>query len=414
MGTIGDALKLLLRPGWAGGRDLLPPYERLFAEAVGGGGETTALAFGRARVALWSILKALEVTEEDEVVLPAYTCETVPVAVKFTGVRCRYADVGVGQFNTTPSGIIEQITDRTRAVVCQHTYGTPHPMRELTEVASRRAITVVGDGCLLISPHSPEGNVVVAASASIFSTQWSKPFSTGLGGMALLTDPQLLERVREIRDGFDRSADRRRSRSLAMQNLLYPFLVRPRTKAVMARVYRWATRLGLVRGSTDPDEYSATMPDSFPAGATNVQAVLGQRQLRRWQENVEHRRELTALYLRELSRLGMDVSVLEGAVESPVLWGVPVLLENKQEILERAGRAGLPTLMWYDRTPVHIAPETAAQYDYTPGLCPRAERLFDRELYLSTAPVVTRRKAEAAIHMLERHAALCDWHAELR
>ena len=255
-----DLLKLLCRPGWACGTDLLADYERRFAEEVLADASVPVLAFGKGRVALWAILRALQVTGDDEVILPAYTCETVPIAVKFTGVRCRYADVGPGQFNTTARGIAELISDRTRAVVCQHTYGAAHPVRELAERISRGGAALIEDCCQLICPRSSEGPVATAGDAAIFSTHWSKPFTTGLGGLAAFGRADLSEAVAKVRDGFDRRADRARSRSLVLQSILYGLTVRPFTRAVIARVYRWVQACGLVRGGTAPAEYGRTMP----------------------------------------------------------------------------------------------------------------------------------------------------------
>ena len=46
-------------------------YEKRFAEWLGGG---VAFALWKGRVALYAILKAMEIGPEDEVILPGYTC----------------------------------------------------------------------------------------------------------------------------------------------------------------------------------------------------------------------------------------------------------------------------------------------------------------------------------------------------
>ena len=123
MGSGLTALKMLLRPRYSSGTQLLPAYERAFAKIIVGV-DVPALAFGRGRVALWSILNAIGAKDGCEVVVPAYTCETVPMAVKFAGARCVYTDVETGRYDVSLRGAARALTQDTRAVICQHTYGT--------------------------------------------------------------------------------------------------------------------------------------------------------------------------------------------------------------------------------------------------------------------------------------------------
>lgn len=94
-------LSLVCRLGFAGRSNLLAKYEQAFAETVLGNAEMPCLSFWRGRVALWMILKALDICEGDEVIVPAYTCEMVPAAVKFAGGRCCCCDVEQGSFNSS-------------------------------------------------------------------------------------------------------------------------------------------------------------------------------------------------------------------------------------------------------------------------------------------------------------------------
>ena len=406
MSQIGVLAGLLMRPRRAAGRDLVPAYERAFAETVLGAPRMPALAFWRGRVALWTLLRAAGLREGDEVVVPAYTCEMVPITVKFAGARCVYADVGEHSFNATPEAIAAAATPRTRAVLCQHTYGVAVPMAAVRQAADRAGAVLIEDCCQLIAPGAGEGGPGRTGAAAFFSTQWSKPFSTGLGGVAVFRDAALYEAARAIRDGFPTEGNRRRARSLALQVLLYTLTVRPWTRAAMAGLYRWAQRAGRVRGTTTVEEYGEAMPADYLAPGLNVQASLGLRELARWPANVEHRRRLTALYLDRLAQTDADLRPL-AAAQGP-LWAVPLLVENKEEILHEASAAGLPIATWFDVTPVHVAPATAARYDYRPGRCPRAERLFAREVHLLTGPAVSPARAEAAVDLLARRARLAS------
>src|SRR5690606_2643303 len=133
-------------------------------------------------------------------------------------------------------------------------------------------------------------------------------FSTTQGGMAVLCDPQVLAAVGDVRDSFLRDYDRRRTRSLAIQTLLYAVAVRPTTRAVAGSLYRWAQRAGLIRGSIAADEYGRAMPGDYLSRMTNLQATLGGGQLAAWERNQRHREQRTEFYLEWLETLGIDTS----------------------------------------------------------------------------------------------------------
>lgn len=407
--NIFTLLKLLLRPGYASGINLVEQYQRTFAEVIAGNNSLPTLAFWRGRVALWTTLRAAGLRGGDEVILPAYTCEMVPAAVKFAGGRCVYVDVEAGRFNPSVQQIADAVTERTQAIICQYTYGIPQPVRELASLIAEQPITLIEDCCQLICPDCHYDGIATTGDAAFFSTQWSKPFSTGLGGMAVYSNEKLYSEAHNILGSFSREQDRQRSRSLSLQLLLYNLAVRPRTKALVARLYRWAQRSGMIQGTTAAEEYGDDIPSDYLAGAVNVQAVLGIKELGRWYENVEHRRMLTTFYLGCLAELGVDITAMKAGSDNPVLWATPLFVENVDEILSRAGKAGLPIESWFGPAPVHIVPPTAERYDYITGQCPGSEWMAAREIHLLTSPGVRLRQAEKAIKLIKKYARIADY-----
>jgi perosamine synthetase len=409
MSNIFTLLNLLCRPAKAGGTDLLVPYQKAFAETIVGDSSRPALAFRRGRVALWTILRAAGLNQGDEVILPAYTCGVVPTAVKFAGGHCIYVDVETGGFNASVQQIAEAITKNTRAIICQHTYGIPQPVQKFRSLIAGRQINLIEDCCQLICHDWRYEGVDTNGDAAFFSTQWSKPFSTGLGGMAVFFNNNLYAASCDTLATFSNKQERKEARSLAAQMLLYSLTVRPRTKALIARLYRWAQRTGMVQGSTSAKEYGDNMPSDYVGGATNIHAVLGMEQLRQWQRNVSHRRMLTEFYLGHLSDLGVDITPMTAGADNPVLWGVPLFVKNVEQILGRASRAGLPIANWFGGPPVHIAPSTAKRYDYQIGQCPRSEWMITREIHLPTAPSVTLKQAEGAVKLIKQYARITNY-----
>lgn len=409
MSNIYILLKLLCQPTLAGGTDLLEPYQRTFAETIIGNGSLPVLAFWRGRVALWTILRAAGVTRDDEVILSAYTCEVVPTAVKFAGGQCVFVDVEHGCLNPSVQQIADAITKQTRAVILQHTYGIVQPVWEVKSLIAGRKITLIEDCCQLVADNSYFQNISAASDAAFFSTQWSKPFSTGLGGMAVFFDENLYNASRNLLAAFPTEQNRKRARSLATQILLHNLTVYPRTEALIARIYRWAQGIGLVQGTTCPEEYAESIPSNYLAGAVNVQAILGTEELSKWGKNVSHRCMLTEYYLNSLLELGVNIFPMKTGSGKLALWAIPLFVENAGEILTRAGRAGLPIASWFIRPPVHLVPPTADRYNYHMGQCPESERKVTREIHLLTAPSVTFKRAEEAVKLIKQYARIINY-----
>lgn len=407
MNSAATATKGLLCSRWASRTDRVSSYERAFTQTLlAGHGE--ALAFGRGRVALWAILKAIGVDADSEVIFPAYTCETVPMAVKFAGAQCVYADTAARSYNVSVQDVAPLVTKRTKAIICQHTYGIRQPVQDWVRLAVDKGVFLIEDRCQLSDNDKVTDDGAVSSDAAYFSMHFSKPFSTTQGGMAVFRDQSVRAIADSIREHFTRDGDKRRARSLAFQTLLYTIAVRPTTRAIAGRLYRWAQRAGLIRGSISADEYGTTMPADYLMRAVNLQAALGMTQLERWERTRAHREQLTAFYLDRLKNLGIDVAALNPNSDRQALLMVPVLVENKEQLLRKAMGKALPVGTWFDRAPAHVNGRSAAVYDYTPGECPHTERLISREIHLLTGPQINRKQAEKAIGFLERYAHLAN------
>jgi perosamine synthetase len=403
MSSTTTALEMLFKPRRASRDDLISTYEHVFARTIFGK-ELPTLAFCRGRVALWAILKAADVDGTSEVILPAYTCETVPMAIKFAGAKCVYVDTALNSYNVPLRYVNESITSNTRAIVCQHTYGITQPVLEWSDLAKEKEIPLIEDRCQLVKDTSRSHTESLLSNAAYFSTHFSKPYSTAQGGMAVFSDNQLYTGAKRQRSNFKSNGEYKRTRNLALQALLYSIMVRPATRAVAGSVYRWAQRAGMIRGTISADEYGREMPVDYLSRANNLQAALGIEQLGYWNQYCYHRQSLTRFYIEQLISLGVDVSSLKGGNDDPALLMVPVLVENKKELLRRAATKALPIGTWFDRSPAHIRKGSSDLYDYRQGQCPRTENMISKEIHLLTASWVNEKRAGKAIEFIRRYA----------
>ena len=252
--------------------------------------------FWRGRVAMYALLRALGVGPGDEVIVPAFTCVAVPNAVLYAGAAPIYVDIDEATYTADPAAVAAAMTPRTRAVLAQNTFGLSADLDALAAAARRHGAIVIDDcthGLGGTYKGRPNG---AAADAAFYSTQWSKPISTGLGGFAVTADAALAREVAAI----ERSAAEPRvvNRALLAAMLVARERVAtPRMLSAGRAVYRAASHAGVVPGSSSGDELAGTeMPAAFVTRMGALQAQLAARRLTTLPATVERRRAVAQRY----------------------------------------------------------------------------------------------------------------------
>ena len=99
----------------------------------------------KGRVALYGILKALDLKEGDEIIIPSFTCVVVPNAIIYCKLKPVYVDIDSRTYNIDVSKIEEKITSRTKAILAQNTFGLSSDIDKIKEVAKKNNLFVLED-----------------------------------------------------------------------------------------------------------------------------------------------------------------------------------------------------------------------------------------------------------------------------
>lgn len=374
-------------------------YEAHFARLLGVEGK--AFAFWKGRVALFAILKALGIGEGDEVIVPAFTCVVVPNAIRFTGARPVYADITPHTYHVDPGRVERLIGRRTRALLIQHTYGVPADLEALLDLAAQRQIPVIEDCCHALGSTFQGQPLGTFGTAAFFSSQWSKPFTTGLGGMAVTRSECLAEKLQEQQALFAQPS------RLAQWKLFLMFQIFQRffSPQLYWRAYdilQRLSRLGLFVGSSGADELSGELPRDHQWRMADLQQATGVQQLDRLRRAIQTRRSLAGLYDQELARAGWGPT---GRTGETILLRYPVRVGNKLELLDRARQARVELGAWFE-TPLHPTPlERHANFGYQLGQAPQSEQAAGQVVNLPLHSRVTEEEAQRIVKFFIEHAA---------
>lgn len=360
-----------------------------------------AFAFWKARVALYTILRAMGIGSGDEVILPGYTCVMDVNPIKYVGAVPVYVDIEPQTYNMDPALIEEKITDSTRLIIAQHTYGYPCDMDRICRIADRRGVPVIEDCCLALGSKYRGRLVGTFGRASYFSFQWNKPFTTGLGGMAVTNDPELAAAMAKLSEQAVQPGAKD-VLMLAAQLAVYRTLIYPRTTALAQSLFRLLTRKGLVVGSSSTAEFTPQMAPDFFKAMSGVQSRSGLGQLKKLDANIAHRKKMAQLYAHLLSLSGVEPPRYDAAVMDPVLVRYPIRVRDKEKALRDAAGAGVELGSWFE-SPLHPAETPLAPYDYTPGMCPQAEKAAAEVVNLPLHPRAGERTARRTVEFIKTY-----------
>jgi perosamine synthetase len=355
--------------------------------------------FWRGRVALYAILRALGIGPGDEVIVPAFTCVAVPNAVLYVGARPVYVDIDEAAYTVDPAAVAAAIGPLTRAVLAQNTFGLSADLDALVAAAQPSGAVVIDD-----CTHGLGGTYKgrwngAAAPVAFYSTQWSKPISTGLGGIAVTTEPELAHAIAAIERSVGEPAVRDRA-LLATMLFARERVATPRTLRAGRALYRAAGRAGLVPGSSSARELEGpVMPASFVAGMSEFQARLANRRLPALAATVQRRRAVAHRYSAWLAAHGR-IPAHEPAFAGHAFLRYPLRVRERDSFIAAAARRGVLLGDWF-HSPLYPVSDGLESWCYRRGQCPVAERVAAEIVNLPTDVAPAGREMRTVEALLE-------------
>lgn len=143
-----------------------------------------------------SLLVALTALREQQplrrrVVVPAYTCPLVAIAVKEAGLELQLCDLRAGHFDMDPVALRAACDERTLAIIPTHLAGRVADVDDALDVARRVGAYVIEDAAQALGARRDGVSVGMAGDIGFFSLAAGKGLSIYEGGLLLARDPAL-------------------------------------------------------------------------------------------------------------------------------------------------------------------------------------------------------------------------------
>ncbi len=330
------------------------------------------LSSGKASLTL--ILLALKELhpDKDEVLIPAFTCYSVPAAIVRAGLKIRICDIEPETLDFDYGELTEQLSAaRLLCVIPTHLFGVTANIPRVREIIGDRDITIIEDAAQAMGGEHLGHKVGTFGDVGFFSLERGKAFSTVEGGI-------IVTKSDRIGGALKRQFDAIRAYSLREQFVLVIYAA---ALSVLSRpsLY-WLPRslpfLGLGETLFAPD-FSIKCMSDFQAGmaAGWLKRLSGIIKIR--VKNADY-----------LSKSGVKVTGGTDVLSSGLI-RYPTLVTNNSEklaVLRESHRLGLGGADVYPSTVDRIAELRGCIVGGTSG---NAQTIVDRMITFPVHPYVT-------------------------
>jgi perosamine synthetase len=315
-----------------------------------------AVSVNSATSGLFAAMGAIGISPGDEVIVPPYTMSATAMAPLVYGGIPVFTDIDEETFCLDPESVRAAISPRTRAILAVNLFGHPAQLTLLRSLADKHGLYLVEDNAQ--GPLAAETGLYAGTIGHIgvFSLNYHKHIHTGEGGVCVTNDPDLALRLQMIRNHAEGVAEDAGVQDLS--NLVgFNYRMTELSAAVGIEQLREieqhvGRRTALARKLSEgiKDMKGLTAP-VVRSGCEHVYYVWACR----YDEEVVG--VSRALFSRALTAEGVPHFV--GYVRP--LYKLPIFRQRKA-----FGRYGYPFTL------------TSVTYD--DGLCPVAERMYEKEL----------------------------------
>lgn len=158
-------------------------------------------AIANASLGLECALKALNIKNGDEVIVPSKSYVSSASCVVNVNAKPVFADVDLNSQNITSNTIEKLINSKTKAIICVHLGGYPCDMKNILELCKKHKIKIIEDCSQAHGAKIKKKYVGTFGDISVWSFCNDKIISTlGEGGMIGTNNKDLYERIWQLKE----------------------------------------------------------------------------------------------------------------------------------------------------------------------------------------------------------------------
>ncbi len=361
-------------------------FEREFSEYVG---SKNVLLTYSGRTALYLLLKAYGLKRGDEVIMPAYSCESVARLIIDMGYKLKFADVEKDTYNISVNDLNEKISHDTKAVIAIHMFGNPCEIDDIIEISYDRRAIVIEDAAQSIGAEYKGRKVGSQGDSGFFSLGEGKPIVTMNGGIIATNNNKILNRCIKIMEKFDvpKFYEFRGLTKL----IIYYLISNPHFYNLVFRMIKSR------RVERRNESRKCINLNNFEFKYTSMQAAVGMIQFSKLNLFNEYRVNNAEFLMKHLKDIAGVNFPKVASYSKPKFLRLPVFLENitekqRRNLIYKLQTSGIDAPIAY--------PNSLAHFFFGLSGYPNTEELVKKTITLPTHPLVKKDDCKNIINIL--------------
>jgi dTDP-4-amino-4,6-dideoxygalactose transaminase len=195
---VSQAIQKVLRSGWYVLGEETEKFEEEFSEYIGA---KFGVGLNSGSDALYLAVKALGISNGDEVITVSHTMISTVDAITRNGAKPVFVDIDPETYLMDTSKVEAEISDKTRAILPVHLYGHPVDMNPIMEIAKENNLFVIEDACQAHGSEYNNTRVGGIGQIGCFSFYPTKNLGAyGDAGMIVTNDEDLSNKLKKLRN----------------------------------------------------------------------------------------------------------------------------------------------------------------------------------------------------------------------
>ena len=331
-------------------------------------GSKYAVIFSSGTAALHAAYFAAGLKAGDEFITTPLTFAATSNAGLYLGAKPVFADIGEDN-NLDPREVVKKIIAKTKLISVVDFAGLPARLDEFKKIARKHNLVLIEDGCHALGASYKGKKIGSVADMTAFSFHPVKSITTGEGGAVLTDNKEYYEKMKVFR---------------------HHGIVRDSSK---------------FKKQSPGDWYHEMQELGFNYRITDIQAALGNSQLKRLDKFIKARKKIAGAYNKALKKFSDKITLPSDGGDFSSSWHIYVirlkggLIKKRTEIFNKLREAGIGVQVHY--IPVYLHPYYQS-LGYKKGICPKAELYYESAISLPIFPDLSLKDQKFVIKNLTR------------
>ena len=165
-------------------------------------GTQHAVICNSGRAAIFYSLLALGIKHSDEVIIPDYSSQILPITVFCTGATPKFCDIERKTLALSPRHLLKVLNPNTKAIIFVPPYGMPIDPSPILEIIKGKKIAFITDAAQALAAKL--GGRMVASFGDVGILSFNKFLDVPLGAAAVTDRQEIADKMKLIRENYEK------------------------------------------------------------------------------------------------------------------------------------------------------------------------------------------------------------------